>query len=157
MEQIDALARAVTAARQRPNGIPSTLIGSTLDARTQPIRPTVPEVADWSTRQLAEITGTTIRAIRHYHAIGLLAEPERSRNGYKHYRTSHVVRVLEIRRLAALGLPLAQIATMDDTSCCPAPVLQTLERELAQQIERIERARAELATWLGARSARTGR
>ena len=31
----------------------------------------------WSTRQLAELAGTSLRAVRHYHDVGLLPEPER--------------------------------------------------------------------------------
>jgi hypothetical protein len=32
-------------------------------------------VMAWSTRELAELAGTTLRAVRHYHEVGLLAEP----------------------------------------------------------------------------------
>jgi DNA-binding transcriptional MerR regulator len=31
----------------------------------------------WSTRELAELASTTVNTIRHYHRLGLLAEPER--------------------------------------------------------------------------------
>ncbi|GAB3274124.1 helix-turn-helix domain-containing protein [Kineosporia babensis] len=111
---------------------------------------TIAQSADWSTRELAEITGTTIKTVRHYHAIGLLAEPERSRNGYKHYRTHHLVRMLEIRRLAALGMPLAQISALADISRCPADVLHVLKQDLAQQIEQLQRARSSLTVLLKA-------
>src|SRR5204863_5377681 len=37
----------------------------------------------WSTREIAELAGTSLRAVRHYHEVGLLAEPERRANGYK--------------------------------------------------------------------------
>lgn len=103
------------------------------------------ETAAWSTRQLAELAGTTIRTVRHYHQIGLLDEPERSRNGYKHYGTSHLARLLQIRRLADLGLPLAQIASLDDAGHCPADLLRNLDRDLSEHIERLQRARSELA------------
>ncbi len=36
----------------------------------------------WNTRQLAELAGTTLRTVRHYHGIGLLAEPERGADGH---------------------------------------------------------------------------
>jgi DNA-binding transcriptional MerR regulator len=35
----------------------------------------------WSTRQVAELAGTTVKAVRHYHKVGLLNEPERGANG----------------------------------------------------------------------------
>ena len=60
----------------------------------------------WSTRQLAELTGTTLRTVRHYHEVGLLAEPERRANGYKQYGVAHLVRLLRIKRLTDLGLSL---------------------------------------------------
>lgn len=57
----------------------------------------------WSTREVAQLAGTTLRTVRHYHEIGLLDEPERLPNGYKAYRTEHLVRLLQIRRLTGLG------------------------------------------------------
>jgi hypothetical protein len=57
----------------------------------------------WSTRELAEPAGTTLKTVRHYHRIGLLEEPERAANGYKRYRVKHLVRLLRIRRPADLG------------------------------------------------------
>ncbi|MEV5651767.1 MerR family transcriptional regulator [Nocardia sp. NPDC052254] len=99
----------------------------------------------WSTRQLAELAGTTVRAVRHYHDIGLLDEPERGSNGYKHYGVSHLLRVLRVKRLAALGIPLSQIATMGDEDQYPREALQTLDAELASTIDRLQRIRVELA------------
>jgi DNA-binding transcriptional MerR regulator len=68
----------------------------------------------WSTREIAELAGTTLRAVRHYHAIGLLDEPERRANGYKQYGVAHLVRILRIKRLIDLGFSLAQISAMGD-------------------------------------------
>ena len=64
----------------------------------------------WSTRELAELAGTTIKAVRHYHEHGLLEDPRRAVNGYKQYGAGHLVRLLQIRRLRELGLSLSQIA-----------------------------------------------
>lgn len=99
----------------------------------------------WSTRQLAELAGTTVRAVRHYHEVGLLEEPERGSNGYKKYSSTHLVRVLRIKRLADLGIPLSQIAAMDGTDEHPEEALRTLDAELAATIERLQRIRVELA------------
>ena len=35
--------------------------------------------------QLASYTGVTVRAVRHYHQIGLLPEPDRDASGYRRY------------------------------------------------------------------------
>lgn len=98
----------------------------------------------WSTRELAELAGTSLRTVRHYHDIGLLDEPERRSNGYKSYGVAHLVRVLQIKRLAGLGLSLQQIADMDVANEDPHVALRALDTELAATIERLRRVRAEI-------------
>lgn len=102
----------------------------------------------WSTRQIADLAGTSLRAVRHYHDVGLLEEPERRANGYKQYGVAHLVRVLRIKRLTDLGFSLAQIAAMGDASDHPGDALRVLDAELAGTIERLQRARVELASIL---------
>ncbi|WP_224391194.1 MerR family transcriptional regulator [Pseudonocardia sp. ICBG1293] len=53
----------------------------------------------WSPSRLAELAGTSRRAVRHYHELGLLPEPERRSNGYQYYGVDHLVRLIRIRRL----------------------------------------------------------
>lgn len=81
-----------------------------------------------------------------YHAIGLLDEPERRSNGYKQYGVSHLVRLLRIKRLAALGFSLSQIADMrDGPDSDPDPRdRRALDEELAAAIERLQHAHAEV-------------
>jgi DNA-binding transcriptional MerR regulator len=102
----------------------------------------------WSTREIAELAGTSLRAVRHYHQVGLLAEPERRTNGYKQYGVAHIVRLVRIKRLVDLGFSLPQIAAMGDTDDHPQEALRALDAELAATIERLQRARAELAAIL---------
>jgi len=98
----------------------------------------------WSTREIAELAGTSLRAARHYHQVGLLEEPERRANGYKQYGVAHLVRVLRIKRLTELGFSLSQIAAMGDGDDHPEEALRTLDAELAATIERLQRVRVEL-------------
>ena len=63
----------------------------------------------WSTREIAELAGTTVNTVRHYHQVGLLEQPDRMSNGYKQYQVRHLVRLLKIRRLRDLDVPLDQI------------------------------------------------
>ncbi len=98
----------------------------------------------WSTREIAELAGTSLRAVRHYHEVGLLTEPERHANGYKQYGVAHLVRVLRIKRLTELGFSLSQIAAMGDADDHPEQALRTLDAELAATIERLQRVRVEL-------------
>jgi DNA-binding transcriptional MerR regulator len=99
----------------------------------------------WSTRQVADLAGTTIKAVRHYHAMGMLDEPRRTANGYKQYETAHLIRLVQIKRLSDLGLPLAQIATMDRADQVPDEAIRLIDAELGAAIERLQRTRAELA------------
>lgn len=53
--------------------------------------------------ELASYAGVTVRAVRHYHAKGLLPEPERDRSGYRRYGGDAVVDLIRIRTLAGPG------------------------------------------------------
>lgn len=59
--------------------------------------------------QLAAYAGVTVRAVRHYHAKGLLREPERDHSGYRRYDAAAVVGLIKIRILADAGVPLARV------------------------------------------------
>ena len=98
----------------------------------------------WSTRELAQLAGTTVRAVRHYHAVGLLDEPYRRTNGYKQYGVAHLVRTLRIRRLTELGFSLAQVADLGDADEHPQEALEHLQAELAQNLERLHQVRTEV-------------
>jgi DNA-binding transcriptional MerR regulator len=102
------------------------------------------EKVGWSTREVAELAGTSLRAVRHYHQVGLLAEPERRSNGYKQYGVTHLVRLVRIKRLTDLGFSLPQIAAMGDADHHPEEALRELDAELAATIERLQHARSEL-------------
>jgi DNA-binding transcriptional MerR regulator len=102
----------------------------------------------WSTRQLAELTGTTVNTIRHYHRLGLLKEPERKYNGYKQYDVRDLVCLLRIRRLAALGVPLSQISEVGAGGDRMPETLRELDAELEANIARLQKARADIASIL---------
>lgn len=96
--------------------------------------------------ELARLTGVTVRALRHYHQVGVLPEPPRSHNGYRRYGADAVIRVLRIRRLASLGIPLERMGPLlDDPDAQGAARLDDLDAELAAQIDRLTRQRALLA------------
>lgn len=102
----------------------------------------------WSTRELADLAGTTVNTVRHYHRLGLLAQPDRSANGYKRYGVSHLVRLLRIRRLASLGVPLSDIAVVAQGGDETPTALQAVDAQLTQQIAELQRARADIAAIL---------
>lgn len=106
------------------------------------------EPVGWSTRQVAELAGTTLKTVRHYHKIGLLNEPERAANGYKQYGVTHLIRLLRIRRLVDLGVPLSDIAAVEEAGENAEQTLRALDAELAASIDRQQRMRQELAVLL---------
>lgn len=98
----------------------------------------------WSTREIADIAGTSVKAVRYYHEIGLLSEPDRARNGYKKYEVHHLTRLLHIKRLTDLGVPLAQVdeVTRDGSH---AALFRAVDAELAKTVERLQAVRSELS------------
>jgi DNA-binding transcriptional MerR regulator len=99
----------------------------------------------WSTRELAELAGATVKTVRYYHRIGLLDEPERAANGYKRYQVAHLIRLLRIRRLVDLGVALSDIPAVEESDETAEQALRALDAELAASIERQRRMREDLA------------
>ncbi|MEU8206475.1 MerR family transcriptional regulator [Streptosporangium sp. NPDC049046] len=100
----------------------------------------------WSTHEIAELAGTTVKTVRYYHEIGLLDEPDREPNGYKRYEIHHLTRLLQIRRLTGLGVSLTQVAAMGTDTDGHASVFRTIDAELKATVERLQNIRQELAT-----------
>ncbi|HEY1386997.1 MAG TPA: MerR family DNA-binding transcriptional regulator [Ktedonobacterales bacterium] len=57
--------------------------------------------------QVAQRTGVPTKTIRFYEEIGLLPEPARGSNSYRRYRLADLNRLLLLRRIRLLGLPLS--------------------------------------------------
>ncbi|MET9817527.1 MerR family transcriptional regulator [Streptomyces sp. NPDC006355] len=102
--------------------------------------------------ELAGVVGVTTRAVRHYHHLGLLAEPERRANGYREYTLRHAVVLARIRRLTELGLGLAEVRDVlaDDAGKDLVEVLTELDEDLARQEEAIRERRGRLRALLEA-------
>ncbi|WP_159803655.1 MerR family transcriptional regulator [Arthrobacter zhaoguopingii] len=98
----------------------------------------------WSTREIADLAGTTVNTVRHYHQVGLLEQPDRMSNGYKQYQVRHLVRLLKIRRLRDLGVPLDQIDQVAVDGDSSTEALRAIDGDLRLSIERLQRARAEI-------------
>jgi DNA-binding transcriptional MerR regulator len=96
--------------------------------------------------QLAAYAGVTVRAVRHYHQIGLLPEPERDASGYRRYGAKAVVSLIRIRTLANAGVPLAQIALLLDADASAfAEAVHRIDTHLREEIERLETSRRQIA------------
>jgi DNA-binding transcriptional MerR regulator len=96
--------------------------------------------------QLASYAGVTIRAVRHYHQIGLLPEPERDASGYRTYDAAAVVRLIRIRTLAAAGVPLARVRELLDADPETfAAATAEIDRQLRAQIRALQEHRRRIA------------
>jgi DNA-binding transcriptional MerR regulator len=101
---------------------------------------------------LAELAGTTMRTIRHYHAVGVLPEPARRGNGYRVYDLRDAVHLVRVRRLVGLGLSLPEIKDalrpgQDDDRELREILLQ-LDADLARQERALGDRRRRLAELL---------
>jgi DNA-binding transcriptional MerR regulator len=96
--------------------------------------------------QLAAYAGVTVRAVRHYHQIGLLPEPERDASGYRRYGAGAVVSLIKIRTLASAGVPLSAIGQMLEADAPAfAEAVQRIDGQLRDEIERLETSRGQIA------------
>jgi DNA-binding transcriptional MerR regulator len=102
--------------------------------------------------EAASKSGLSVKTIRYYDEIGLLAPTvERSESGYRLFQPQLLQRLTFIRRAQALGLHLSevqQILTVHDQGALPCgEVKQHLEAkviEVRQQIEALETLELEL-------------
>jgi DNA-binding transcriptional MerR regulator len=88
--------------------------------------------------QLAAHAGVTVRAVRHYHAKGLLLEPERDPSGYRRYDAKAVVDLIRIRTLAGAGVPLSRVkelltADADEFAAAVAEIDDRLRAEIRER------------------------
>lgn len=102
------------------------------------------EAKGWSTRELAEMTGTTVKSIRHYHRVGVLPEAKRRSNGYKSYGPEHLARLLDVLRMRDIGIPLAQILVTVESEGNPAASTRRLLADVDASILRLQAIRADL-------------
>ena len=94
--------------------------------------------------QLASYAGVTVRAVRHYHAKGLLPEPERDHSGYRRYDAHAVVELIRIRTLADAGVPLARVhellgADEEEFDAAVADIDRRLRTEIRERQRHRER------------------
>src|SRR5215213_8283302 len=96
--------------------------------------------------QLASYAGVTVRAVRHYHAKGLLPEPERDHSGYRRYDAGAVVELIRIRTLADAGVPLSRVrGLLAANEGAFAAAVEEIEQSLRAEIRELQRHRQRIA------------
>ena len=95
--------------------------------------------------QLASYAGVTVAAVRHYHKIGLLPEPERDYSGYRSYDAAAVVRLIRIHVLASAGVPLARVEELLGADSEEfSGRIREIDRSLRREIRRLQETRRRL-------------
>ena len=69
---------------------------------------------DLTVKQLAAISGVTVRTLHHYDEIGLLKPASVGANGYRYYGREELLRLQRILFHRELGVPLSSIAELID-------------------------------------------
>jgi DNA-binding transcriptional MerR regulator len=96
--------------------------------------------------QLAASAGVTVRAVRHYHHVGLLPEPERDASGYRRYSAQAVVDLIRIQTLADAGVPLARIDELLHAQPSEfATAIDDIDAELQHRIDQLTEHRRRIA------------
>ncbi|GAA4287591.1 MerR family transcriptional regulator [Georgenia daeguensis] len=96
--------------------------------------------------QLASYAGVTVRAVRHYHAKGLLPEPGRDHSGYRRYDAAAVVELVKIRTLADAGVPLSRVRELLAAGASEfAAAVEDIDRRLRAEIRERQRHRERIA------------
>lgn len=96
--------------------------------------------------QLAAHAGVTVRAVRHYHAKGLLPEPDRDHSGYRRYDARAVVELIKIRTLAEAGVPLSRVAELMSAGEEEfSAAVRDIDHRLRAEIRERQRHRARVA------------
>lgn len=96
--------------------------------------------------RLAAYVGVTVRAIRHYHQRGLLAEPERDSSGYRRYGAQAVIDLIRIKTLSDAGVPLARVSELLEAEPEPfARAIEQIDAALRVRIGELEEQRLRIA------------
>lgn len=107
----------------------------------------------YTPKELADMSGVSVRTLHHYDQIGLLV-PKRRSNGYRAYTSADVERLQQILLYRDMGLELSAIAQLLNAPGYDAPSalrehLQTLRARRAQLDELIATVEKTVATMEG--------
>lgn len=92
---------------------------------------------NYTVKQLADLSGVSVRTLHHYDAIGLLAPAHVGDNGYRIYERVQMLRLQQILFYRQLDMPLAEIKlTLDAPDFNLAKALQAHRKRLVAEQKR---------------------
>ena len=101
-------------------------------------------MARYTVRQLARLSGVSVRALHHYDEIGLLKPAFIGENRYRYYGREELLRLQDILFHRELGVPLQEIAGL--LAHDGRDRVQVLAAHREKLAERVERSRQLLQT-----------
>jgi len=104
-----------------------------------------------SIQEVARLTGTTSRTLRHYQAVGLLEPSRVGANGYRWYDEDTLVRLQRILLLRELGLGLPEIGRALDAHDDELAALRRHLEHLRAEARRLDRLVASVERTITAR------
>jgi DNA-binding transcriptional MerR regulator len=91
-------------------------------------------------KQVAKLSGVSVRALHHYDQIGLLKPASIGRNRYRYYGEAELMRLQQILLHRELDIPLEKIrAILDDPKFDQRSVLLAQRERLAREAKRYAR------------------
>lgn len=97
-------------------------------------------MADHTVKQVARLSGTSVRTLHYYDEIGLLAPAYVGDNGYRYYARPELLRLQQILFYRDLGMPLGEIAnTIDDPNFNQVKALEMHRARLVSELDRHHR------------------
>ena len=91
----------------------------------------------YQVREVARISGVSVRALHHYDEIGLLVPAGRTKAGYRLYSEADLLRLQQILIGRELGMTLEEIKrSLDDPSFDRRAALEEQRKQLASRAER---------------------
>ncbi len=98
---------------------------------------------------LAKCANVNIETIRYYQKVGLIKEPKKPLNGFRHYPDESISRVFFIKKAQELGFTLKQIQellTLGDGHCKDIQVLANKKlEEIDSRIKNLRTMRSALS------------
>lgn len=97
-------------------------------------------MADYTVKQVAQMSGVSVRTLHYYDEIGLLAPSHIGANGYRYYARPALLRLQQILFYRDLGMPLGDIAnTIDDPNFNQVEALEMHRVRLTAELDRHRR------------------
>ncbi|PRP50958.1 MerR family transcriptional regulator [Bacillus halotolerans] len=90
-------------------------------------------------KELSHIANVTIKALYHYHKIGLLVPKEISEAGYRYYGADELKRLQEILFYKELDIPLSEIKRLLDEDAVRTGTLEKQKKLFEKKIKKYQR------------------